>query len=170
MKRILALTLAVLCLLALAACAPRESGPVKTSSTIVTTVISDPNEAFYVSFCGEYLVPGQVFPKQWLVAPNFSMPPENGQDGIYTYSYIKVTSYIKDGQEYIRSIVIDTNRSASTPTADGLLPGDDVTVVEQIYGKAAQKTDNAWTYRKGNTLLILQLENEKVTGIEYHEA
>jgi len=170
MKKILALTLAVLCLLALAACAPSQSAPVKTSSTMATTAIPDPEDAFYVSFCSEYLVPGRVFPVDWLVAPNYSMKPADGQDGVYTYDYIKVTTYIKEGQEHIRSIEIDTSRSVSVPTADGLLAGDDVTVVEQIYGKDAEKTDNTWTYRKGNTLLVLRIENEKVAGIEYREA
>ena len=173
MKRILALTLAALCLLALTACTGADTGTT-TSSTTATTIIPKPEEAFFLHFSNQDLVPGTVFPAGWLPEPNFSTETPDcvngGQTRIYMYDYLQITTYESGSQEIIYSVIIDPDKGANIPTAEGLYFGDDTARAEELYGSCAVKDGDVWTCTKGDTQLILQFGSDQVIGIEYKEA
>lgn len=173
MKKILALTLAALCLLSLVACGEAGNNT-KTSSTIATTVIPKPENSFYLAFSNQDLIPGAVFPAGWLPEADFEQETPDcvngGQTKLYFYEYLQVTTYMSGEQEILYSIIMNPDKGANTPTAEGLYFGDDAARVEELYGTGAEKDGDVWTYRKGNTLLILQFGNDQVVGIEYQQA
>ena len=173
MKKILALMLALLCLLTLAACGG-EGATQKTSSTIATTVIPKPENSFYLSFSNQDLIPGAEFPVGWLPKADFVQDTPDcvngGQTKIYSYEYLQITTYMSGETEILYSIIINPDKGANTPTAEGLYFGDDAARVEALYGTDAAKDGDVWTYRKGNVLLILQFGNDQVVGIEYQQA
>lgn len=172
MKKILALTLALLCLLALAAC--NGSQPAATDPTAGTTVTPKPEEAFYLHFSNQDLIPGTEFPAGWLPEPNFSTETPDCVNGgltrLHMYDYLQVTTYEKDGKQIIYSVILDPEKAANTPTAEGLYFGDDSARVEELYGANAVKDGDIWTYTKGATQLIIQLDSDQVIGLEYKEA
>lgn len=173
MKKILALALAMLCLMSLAAC-NSEGYRTNTSSTIATTIIPTPEDSFFFAFSNQHLIPGAEFPMGWLpVADHAQDSPEavNGSPAkLYFYPYLQVTTYMQGNTEILYSLIINPEKGANIPTSEGLYFGDDALRVEELYGTAAQKDGDQWTYRKGDVLLILQFSNDQVSYIEYKQA
>ncbi len=173
MKKILALALAVLCLLSFAACGS-EGTDSKTSSTVATTVIPKPENSFYLAFSNQDLIPGAVFPVGWLPeAEHMQETPDcvnGGQTKMYFYEYLQVTTYMSGEQEILYSVMINPDKGANIPTAEGLYFGDDAARVEELYGNGAAKDGDIWTYTKGSTQLIIQFGNDQVIGIEFKQA
>ena len=173
MKKILALALAALCLMSLAACNGGD-GTVVTSSTIATTIIAKPENSFYFSFHNQDLLPGADFPGDWLPAPLFVQDtPETVNGGAtkrYDYGELVIVTYQGSNHEIIYQIILDPEKGATLPTAEGLRFDDSMDEAEAIYGTCAEKDGSIWTYRKGNSLLILHFENDLVSHIEYKQA
>lgn len=173
MKKLLALTLAMLCVLAISGC----SAPAKTAttaSTYATTIPSTPKGVFYFHFNNQYLVPGWEFPGGWLPEPVFSQDgPEQVKGSatkIYFYEYLQVTTYQSGNDEVIYSIIMLPEKAATIPTTEGLYFENDRARVEELYGTGAKKDDVQWVYTQGKTQLILQFSEDLVSGIEYREA
>ena len=55
-------------------------------------------------------------------------------------------------------------------TNEGLHLGDDLAAVTAAYGEATSEDDGLLTYVKNKTHLVIQLENELVTAIEFRLA
>lgn len=178
MKKILALTLAVLCLLTLAACNNAADPGASTSSTLstyATTVKPSPDKSYYFHYNNVDLIPGTEFDGGWLPTPINRQETNdcaNGSRGWYNfYEYLQVDTYEEDGKEFIYAITLDPDKGESFSTPEGLCFGDDAARVEELYGKKAEKDGNVWTYKKGGTLLIIQFnEMEQVIEIMYQEA
>lgn len=87
-----------------------------------------------------------------------------GTDNLYNYDTVEITAFNDGNGEIIYSIyIVDAN----TSTDEGLYIGDDLEQVNAIYGTERTENDNELTYQKGDTLLILIVENNIVTSIEY---
>ena len=77
---------------------------------------------------------------------------------------MEVTAFNDGSGEIIYSVyIVDAN----TPTDEGLYIGDTQQQVDEIYGTERTVNGNELTYQKGNTLLIVIVENDTVTSIEY---
>lgn len=169
MKKLFALALAGLMLLSLAACTP--TGPVqKTSSTMATTTKVNPEGVFYFQFNNQDLVPGTVFDGGWLPVPSSRYETGEQINGaaaiMYVYEYLFITTYPSGENEIIASIELNPDRAMTVATPEGLVLGASTATVVDIYGEDCTKTDFAWTYRKGDTLLVLEISEEAVTGIK----
>lgn len=174
MKRIFALALAALCLLSLAACS-NQSGAASSSSTIATTIIPKPEDSFYFSYHNNDLIPGADFPVDWMPVANFVQETPDCVNGKltkrYSYDELAVIAYQSGNAEIIYQIILDPDKCANIPTAEGLRFGDSAAQVEELYGSNAEKDGDVWTYRKGNVLLILQFnEQDQVISISYSQA
>lgn len=160
MKKLIALMLAVLMLCALAAC--------NNNSNPTTPTGTPPAEGFAFTYQGVKLVPGVEFDDASLpVAESFENPNCAGEGKFITYQHdaMELTVNVNGGKTVIYSIYLT---DANTPTAEGLYLGDDAARVTEVYGDGAITEDGSLlTYVKGNTHLVILLENEVVTSIEY---
>lgn len=171
MKRILAILLALMLLASLAACntdTPNTTETPGNTGTEGTDSGEDTSEAYSFKLNGVELVPGADFKPSTLPEAAFVYEVPScaieGTDNVYNYETIEITAFDDGSGEIIYSIyVIDAN----TPTPEGLYLGDDLTVVNTLYGTDCTKNENELVYRKGKTMLILILENDCVVSIEY---
>lgn len=168
MKKSLALTLALLILLALSACGEGTGSSTTTSSTPAI----DPANAFCFTYEGVKLIPGAAFDAATLPAVESAENPNCVGSGKFTTYYydpaMELTTNTNGGSEVIYSIFIT---DANTPTDEGLYLGDDAAAVTAAYGdKAITEDGELLTYVKGNTHLVILLENGVVASIEYRTA
>lgn len=193
MKKIVILVLAALLTMSLAACGAEETGkttagapdkdttaaPVDTTAaapenttpentTAPTTPKAD-DEVFCFEAEGVKIIPGTLFDPTGLpeVEP-YTVPScaFDGSDVIYTYDAFEVTTNdLPDGQIVYSVYLLDPN----VTTAEGLALGDDAARVTELYGEGEVIADQV-TYQKGNTLLLIILQNDTVFSIEYRLA
>lgn len=186
MKKILTLLLALTLVLALTACGgdggsttteaihndDTTAAPVPADTTAPEDTTAAPdaqNEVFYFEYEGLKIVCGEAFDASALpeVEP-YEIPScaFEGTDMIYTYETFEVTAYQENGAGTVYSVYL-LDPAAVTP--EGLALGDDAARVTALYGEAAVSGDEL-TYRKGDTLLIILLQNDTVISIEYRLA
>lgn len=117
------------------------------------------------------LIPGASFPEKQLpeatsvyTVPSCAM---EGTDNVYNYEVIEVTAFRDGKDESIYSIYL---LDANTPTVEGLYLGDNVSRVTELYGTSYRQEGTQITYQKGDTLLILILQDDFVSSIEYRMA
>lgn len=180
MKKILALVLALMLLATLAACgtvaptptdAPASTGAAETEGAVPgeSTAGQETAADVYSFLLGDAeLVPGTAFdPSVLPEAASVSQVPScaiEGTDNVYNYGTVEVTAFADGNGETIYSVyVLDAN----TPTPEGLHLGDNKSTVESIYGTEYTENGTELTYQRGNTLLVLILENNCVASIEY---
>jgi predicted small secreted protein len=186
MKKILYILIAAVMLLTLAACSEKttdgagdaqqtpnatkgatgQQGAVSTEGEQQTI-----KECYGLTFSGVKLVPGEAFDAANLpdAATVMEVPScaFEGTDNLYNYETFELTAYDEGNGETIYSIyLIDPN----TPTDEGLFLGETMTEVELMYGTDYVKKDNEVTYTKGDTQLILILQEDTVFSIEYRLA
>jgi len=190
MKKIIAIMLSVLMLLALTACGePADktetpTGTVADNTTAVedtttaedttaaaedTTAGSDEQEpGFVFTFEGVELTPGQAFDAAALPEANsvYQVPScaIEGTDNVYNYGTIEVTAFDDGNGEVIYSVYI---MDANTPTNEGLYIGDTLDHIVAAYGEDYTREGNQITYQKGDTLLIIILGGEYVQSIDF---
>lgn len=181
MKKILALTLALLLLIGMTACGSTEpevttgnDTPAPTSGTEAPA--TDPEETTppaaeegYSFLLKEIqLMPGAVFDESKM--PEHSGKYEvpscaiEGTDILYNYGVVEVTVFDAGEEPVIYSIYL---LDANTSTDEGLYLGDDVTTVKSIYGTDYTEENNTLIYEKGNTQLRIMINNDAVFNIEY---
>lgn len=177
MKKILVLLLVVL-LVSLAACqngqgneqTPTTTEPVEVEVT--TTEEEQPvdviEEGFSFTLEGVKLVPGEVFNADALPEASFLYEVPScaieGTDQVYNYDIVEVTAYDDGTGPVIYSIyLVDVD----TTTEEGLYLGDDLARVEELYGTDYISDGTQITYTKGETMLILLMENDCVISVEY---
>lgn len=87
-----------------------------------------------------------------------------GNDNVYNFEVFELTAYFDEDEERIYSIYfIDPN----LPTTEGLCLGDTVDDMKKLYGEGYEAEGTAYTYTRGETLLIIITQNDIVIGIEY---
>lgn len=88
-----------------------------------------------------------------------------GEDTTYTYKDFTLRTYSekKGGTEYVMEITLKTSK---VKTAEGIKVGSKEKSATKKYGKA-KASFGVYTYTKGNTKLMIEVSNKKVTEITY---
>lgn len=184
MRKIIALLLACVMLLCLTACgegqtdnttapdnggdnttAPDNGGAETTAPNGGEDTVQDP---FSFTFSGVELVPGADFDPSVLPEASYLYQVPScaieGTDNVYNYETFEITAFADSTGEVIYSIyLIDAN----TPTGEGLYLGDDVSTVESIYGTDHTVSGTEWIYTRGDTMLVIIINNDFVASVEY---
>lgn len=162
MKKLIAIVLAALMLCAMTACTENEGTPTTTTPTKV--------EGYTFTFQGLDLVPGADFDAAALsIVESFENPNCAGEGKFITYLHdgMELTVNTNNGKTVVYSVFITDPNLA---TNEGLHLGDDLAAVTAAYGEATSEDDGLLTYVKNKTHLVIQLENELVTAIEFRLA
>lgn len=185
MKKILALTLAIMMLLCFTAC-NKTAGTDMPQITIgaqenfETSVATDPSQeanedessaagtVYVFEYEGVKLQPGTAFDASALPeatsvfqAPSCAL---EGTDNVYNYDTFEVTAYDEGKGEFIYSIYfLDPNLT----TPEGLALGDNLDKVIKLYGDGYTQDGNTYTYVGGNTMLVILMDNDAISSIEY---
>ena len=179
MKKLFAALLALAMVLSLAACG--EDAPAATQPNAATnppqptfgTAATNPidTKTFAFTFADTQLIPGAAFDASALPEASGVMQVPScafeGTDNAYNYDAFELTAYNDGSGEVIYSIyLLDPN----TPTDEGLYLGDDFAQATMLYGDEYTENGTQITYTRGNTQLILILQDDVVTSIEYRMA
>ena len=162
MKKLIAIVLAALMLCAMTACTENEGTPTTTTPTKV--------EGYTFTFQGLDLMPGADFDAAALsIVESFENPNCAGEGKFITYLHdgMELTVNTNNGKTMVYSVFITDPNLA---TNEGLHLGDDLAAVTAAYGEATSEDDGLLTYVKNKTHLVIQLENELVTAIEFRLA
>lgn len=162
MKKLIAILLAALMLCAMTACTENEGTPTTTTPTKV--------EGYTFTFQGLDLVPGADFDAAALsIVESFENPNCAGEGKFITYLHdgMELTVNTNGDKTVVYSVFITDPNLA---TNEGLHLGDDLAAVTAAYGEATSEDDGLLTYVKNKTHLVIQLENELVTAIEFRLA
>ena len=162
MKKLIAIVLAALMLCAMTACTENEGTPTTTTPTKV--------EGYTFTFQGLDLVPGADFDAAALsIVESFENPNCAGEGKFITYLHdgMELTVNTNGDKTVVYSVFITDPNLA---TNEGLHLGDDLAAVTAAYGEAISEDDGLLTYVKNKTHLVIQLENELVTAIEFRLA
>jgi hypothetical protein len=161
MKKLIAILLAALMLCAMTACTENEGTPTTTPTKV---------EGYTFTFQGLDLVPGADFDAAALsIVESFENPNCAGEGKFITYLHegMELTVNTNNGKTVVYSVFITDPNLA---TNEGLHLGDDLAAVTAAYGEATSEDDGLLTYVKNKTHLVIQLENELVTAIEFRLA
>lgn len=129
---------------------------------------SETESAFQFAYEGVTLTPGGDFDASALGDPlDRSTVPScafDGNDNVYNYGAFELTAYVDGDKERIYSIYfIDSNLS----TPEGLSLGDSVDDMKSFYGEDCVVEETSYTYTRGETSLIVIIQNDVVFSIEY---
>lgn len=187
MKKMFAVLLAMLMLLALCACAntdkPQETtAPIASDAPATEPSATEegeldggfdigvvPVEPFVFTFNGVTLIPGTAYDAAALPEPTsvYQVPScaIEGTDNVYNFNdAVEITAFNDGSQEIIYSIAIfDPN----VCTDEGLYLGDDMARVIELYGEDYTENGTAMVYTKGNTELTIILQNGFVVDMEF---
>lgn len=87
-----------------------------------------------------------------------------GIDKTYFYNGIEITTYPKDGDDYIFSVaIVDDNNK----TPEGIYLGAPVSELITAYGDGYEKDMGLYVYQKGGVKLLFLTENDIVVSISY---
>ena len=177
MKKILALTLALILLIGMTACgstepevtnAPTSGSETQTTEPQATEAPAAAEEGYGFTLQGIKLIPGAVFDESKMPENNgkFEVPScaIEGTDILYNYDVVEVTVFDAGEEPVIYSIYL---MDANTSTTEGLYLGDDVATVESIYGTDYTDENGTMVYAKGDTQLRIMIDNGAVFNIEY---
>lgn len=180
MKQFILLLLCAALLMSLAACGeepvakdttpPDNTTTAAQDTTLPEVTVPTTEKLFAFRFGNAVLTPGTPFDPSVLPEPQstYSIPScaFEGTDNVYNYGTFEVTAYNEGKGEIVYSVYfLDPNLE----TPEGLFLGDDAARVTQLYGEGTVNGTEI-TYRQGNTLLIIIVENGFVASIEYREA
>lgn len=124
--------------------------------------------AFRFSYEGTTLTPGEMFDASMLKEyKKLSTVPScafDGKDNVYNYGTFELTAHIEEDKERIYSIyLIDSNLS----TTEGLSLGDTLDDVKSVYGEDYKEEETSYIYTRGETSLIMIVQDNVVVSIEY---
>lgn len=181
MKKLIAMMLALVMVLALAACGGKDSAAddmvitrdpqTNTDAPAQDTdeqVADGTKEAFVFVTGGAKLVPGMAFDPDILppAVSVYEVPScaIEGTDNVYNYDSFEITAYDDGTGEVIYSIYfIDPNLT----TPEGLALGDSVERMEELYGTDYTQEGTACVYSAEGTMLSIIVQNDTVNSIEY---
>lgn len=117
---------------------------------------------------GATLIPGELVDHAALPkCSDISEVPScafGGNDKVYNYGMFELTTYFDEDEERVYSIYfLDPN----LPTTEGLCLGDSVDDMKALYGEAYEAEENAYTYTRGETSLMIITKNDMVVSMEY---
>ena len=117
---------------------------------------------------GIELIPGAAFDASKLPEAQsvFTVPScaLEGTDNVYSYGTFEVTAFSEGGGESIYSIYLfDPN----VATNEGLAVGDSRDKAVEIYGDGYTDNNGEYTYKKGDTLLVIVFQNDMVLSIDF---
>ena len=163
MKKLLAMTLCLLALLALCACTPAQTENGKKNDPYVfktgkVTIAVDADLAPIVEALGE--------PINYAEAPSCA---HTGTSKYYTYAGIDIESY-PDGKKdrvYIVALIDD-----SVATAEGIRVGDTRDELLEVYGEPMSSSEKTYVYEaEGMYLKFIMTSNGKqISQIQYMHA
>lgn len=87
-----------------------------------------------------------------------------GLDKMYTYGGFELDTYPTDNRDYVSAVIF---RDDSVATPEGVMIGDSVGKLRQVYGDPASSSGNLVTYEAGNMELRFILEGDAIAAIEY---
>lgn len=177
MKKLIAILLAMLLPVMMMACggstdtespAPTTEPVEAENTTPGDTEAKEKVEGYSFTLGDIKLVPGADFdPTVLPEATSVYEVPScaiEGTDNLYAYDSIEITAFDDGEGEIIYSVyIVDAN----TPTDEGLYIGDGLEEVNAIYGTDRTENGNELTYQKGDSLLIIIIENDVVISVEY---
>ena len=85
-------------------------------------------------------------------------------DKVYTYNGFELDTYQVDGVDYVSAVIL-LDDTVTTP--EGLSIGDSADKVTELYGAATTSDDTQIVYEKEDMKLIILLQDEVVTSIQY---
>lgn len=147
-----------------------KSGGEKGRDTEVSDRENTKEEEGVFSFAyeGAALIPGELVDHAKL--PKYADVAEvpscafGGNDNVYNFEAFELTAYLDGEEERVYSIYfMDPN----LPTTEGLRLGDTVDDMKSLYGEDYEEKENAYTYTRGETSLIMITRNDIVISIEY---
>ena len=190
MKKLIAMILALVMVLALTACGnsaadpdaipaitkghdEQEETPVQNGAEEQQPQQQENNtpaakDAYSYTYEGVELVPGAAFDPSVLPEADsvYEVPScaIEGTDNLYNYGTFELTAFNDGTGEVIYSIFfIDPNIT----TDEGLALGDDVAKIIELYGEDYTAEGTAYVYTAGNTILSILVQNDTVTSIEF---
>ena len=87
-----------------------------------------------------------------------------GQDKMYTYGGFELDTYPTDGKDYVSAVIF---RDDSVATTEGVMIGDNMETLRQVYGEPASAAGNLVTYEAGSMALRFILQDDAIAAIEY---
>ncbi len=185
MKKLFALLLALTMVLTLAACgeekAPQTTdapqleqtqAPVEEATQPAAPETTAPaqsaNVDYGITLEGMLLIPGQPYDASALPEPNsvYQVPScaIEGEDNVYSFDALEITAFDDGKEEIIYSVVlVDPNMS----TDEGLMLGDKVEKVIELYGENYTESGTAMVYTGVETMLRIIIQNGYVMDIEF---
>lgn len=147
-------------------------GEVKTKTEPKTTTTAKKEETNNKTYSLHYndveLTPGATFDATKIdkeakksVIPSCAF---DGEDNVYTYEFMEVTTHIEDGKEIIYSVYFIDD---SISTDEGIKISDDFASVKEKYGDDSTNEGTHYSYKSGKVKLTFDVNNEVVIGIEY---
>lgn len=126
---------------------------------------------YFYTYEGVKLVPNDPFDPSLLPEAEsiFEVPScaIEGTDNLYNYGTFELTAFDDGTGEVIYSIFfVDPNIT----TDEGLALGDDVQKMIDLYGENYVQEGTAYIYTGGNTVLSVLVQNDVVTSIEFRMA
>ena len=82
----------------------------------------------------------------------------------YKYDHYEIATYTENNQEKIMSIYF---LDSDIKTTEGLAIADDISKMEELYGKDYQLDNGIYIYQKENTQLKIIAQDKTIISIEY---
>ncbi len=168
MKKFIAIVLTLVMVLAFAACGGEKV--IERDDEKTTGGATDSAKAFVFVYNN---VDVPILAKADEVMPKLGEPTSKFEaascafgelDTTYTYPGIEIGTYQEKGIEYISYVLL---KDDSVETPEGLYIGAEAAKVAELYGEPTSKTDNSVTYLTSNMKLVIFLEDEAVSNIQY---
>lgn len=87
-----------------------------------------------------------------------------GLDKVYTYGSVVISTYPKDGVDYVYTIEL---KDDTVSTKEGICIGNSKDEVIAAYGEPTTENDTAISYEKGDCVLAFIFDGDSVTNITY---
>ncbi len=94
----------------------------------------------------------------------------DGKDKVYEYQSFKVTTYSMGGKDYILAVEIFDDADATLATPEGIKIGSSRDDVVKIYGECEDEASTKLVYECDGVRLRFWLDGGVVTGIKYLKA
>ncbi len=139
-----------------------ETGSIMTPSGYTFTPFS--NVQLYMHMEASAVLDALGEPLSFMEAPSCAF---QGTDRIYGFGSYEITTYEKDGKEYIYDIYFLDD---SVTTDEGIYIGCTKADMEAAYGTSYEEASGSYTYKKDGMTLQFLTENDTIIAIRYNGA
>ena len=156
MKRISSFLLAAIMLFSLAGCGTTEPNQQEEYFSFTyngTKIMLDAEAAPIIDALGE--------PRSYTEEPSCAF---DGMDKTYYYGSFYLSTYPMEGKDYIYNLWFSDDTVA---TEEGIRIGSTQSQVEDAYGKDCFNGTNSFILTKGQSRLVILVEEETVTSVRY---